>query len=53
MVTILMMSSKMVTLGILKTKVFSSKDYDVIVSLHDVISKILLHDSDCIVGVVM
>ena len=41
MVTSLMMSAKMTTLGLLKIKVFQNKDYDVIVSVHDFISKIL------------
>ena len=31
MVTILMMSAKMATLGLLKTKAFLNKDYEVIV----------------------
>ena len=37
--TILMMSAKMATLGLLNMKLLQNKDYDVIVS--DVISKIL------------
>ena len=40
MVTILLMSAKMATLGLLKIKVFLNKDYDVIISVHDVIKKI-------------
>ena len=36
------MSAKMAALGLLKTKVFKNKDYDIIVSVHDLISKILL-----------
>ena len=53
MVTILMMSAKMATLGLLKTKVFWNKGYDVIISVHDVTNKILLRDSNYIVDVVM
>ena len=36
MVPILMMSSKLVTLGLLKVKLFQNKGYDVIISVHDV-----------------
>ena len=36
---ILMMSAKLATLGVLKIKVFWNKDYDAIVSVHDVASK--------------
>ena len=43
----------MATLGLLKIKIFQNKDYDVIVSVHDVINKILSRDSDYIVDVVM
>ena len=53
MVTILMMSAKMATLGLLKTKVFWNKGYDVIISVHDVTNKILSRDSNYIVDVVM
>ena len=53
MVTILMMSAKMATLGLLKIKVFWNKGYDVIISVHDVTNKILLRDSNYIVDVVM
>ena len=34
MVTILMISAKMTTLGLLKVKVFCNKDYDVIIYAH-------------------
>ena len=44
MVTILMMSAKVATLGLLKTKVFRNKDYDVINSVYDVINKNLSRD---------
>ena len=53
MVTILMMSSKMATLGLLKIKVFWNKSYDVIISFHDFTNKILSGDSNYIVDVAM
>ena len=53
MVTILMMSAKMGTLGLLKIKVFWIKGYDVITSAHDVTNKILSSESNYIVDVVM
>ena len=52
MVTILMMPEKMATLGLLKTKIFWIKDYDVITFVHGVTNKIL-YDSSYIVDVVM
>ena len=53
MVTILMMSAKMATPGLLKIGVFWKKGYDVIISVHDVTNKILSRDSNYIVDVVM
>ena len=53
MVTILMMSVKMATLGYLKTNVFWNKDYDVIIYVYDVIDKILSRDSIYVADVVM
>ena len=53
MVKILMMSAKMATLRLLKIKVFRNKDYDVIISVYDVISKNLSLESNFIVDVVM
>ena len=53
MVTILMMSAKMATPGLLKIKVFWNKGYDVIISVHDVTNKILSRDSNYIVDVIM
>ena len=44
MVTILMMSAKMATLGLLQIKAFWSKDYDVIIPVYDVTNNILSHD---------
>ena len=51
MVAILMMSTKLVTLGFLKINMFWKKGYDAIISVHDVTNKILWHDSNCIVDV--
>ena len=53
MVTILMMSAKIATLGLLKIKVFWNKGYDVIISVHDVTNKILSRDWNYNVNVVM
>ena len=43
----------MVTSGLLKTKVFWKKVYDVIMSIHEVTNKVLSRDSIYIVDVVM
>ena len=48
-----MMSAKMATPGLLKIRVFGSKSYDVIISVHDVINKFLSRDSNYIMDVVM
>ena len=53
MVTLLMISAKMATLGLLKIKVFRNKGYDVIISVFDVINKNLSRDSNFIVDLVM
>ena len=53
MVTILMMSAKIATPGLLKIKVFWNKGYDIINSVHDVTSKILSRDSNYIKDMVM
>ena len=53
MVTILMMSAKSVTPGLCKITVFWKKEYDIIISAHDVTNKILSWDSNYIVDVVM
>ena len=53
MVTILIMSAKMATPGLLKIKVFWNKIYDVIIFVHDVTNKILSHDSNYVVDLVM
>ena len=48
-----MMSAKMATTGLVKIRVFWKKGYDVIISVYDVINKILSHDSNYIVDVFM
>ena len=48
-----MSSAKMATLGLLKTKVFWNKGYDVVISVYDTINKNLSRDSNYIVDVVM
>ena len=52
-ITILMMSTKMATLGLLKTKVYWNKGYGVIIFVHDVTNKILSSDSVYIIDVFM
>ena len=52
MVTILVMSAKMSTLGFLIKNLFWNKDYDVIISAHDVTSKVLSRESNYTVDVV-
>ena len=53
MVRILMISAKMATSDLLKVKAFRNKGYYVMISVHDVTSKILLNNSSYIVDVVM
>ena len=53
MVTILIMSAKMATLGLLKIKVFLNRGYDVIIFVYDVTNKILSCDLIYVVNVVM
>ena len=53
MVTTLMMSTKMATLGLLKVKVYWNKGYDVIIFIHDVKIKISSLESIYIVDIVM
>ena len=53
MVTILMMSAKMATLGLFKIRVFLNKGYDVIISVREVTNKFLSCDSDYIIDAVM
>ena len=47
------MSAKMANLGLLKIELFWNKSYDVKIYVHDVINKILLHESNYIVDVVL
>ena len=47
------MSTKVATPGFLKIKVFSNKGYYVIYYVYDVNNKILSHDSNYIMDVVM
>ena len=54
MVTILMMSAKLASPGLIKTKVFRNKGYGVIIPDYGVINKVLSRDSlHYIVDVVM
>ena len=53
MVAILMMLAKLATLGLLKTKVFRNKGYNIVISFHYVTNKILSSDSHYVVDVVM
>ena len=53
MVKNLMIPAEMATPALLKTKVFCNKSYYVIYSVYDVANKILSHDSNYIVDVVM
>ena len=52
-VTILMMSAKMTTPGLLKIRVFCRKGYDVMISVHDFTNKFLSRDSNYIIDVFM
>ena len=53
MITILMMSTKLTTPGLLKIKIFRNKGYDVMIPDYDVTDKILSRDSNYIVDMVM
>ena len=53
MVTILAMSAKMATPGLLRIKVFWKNGFDVIISVHDLTNKILSRDSNYNVNVAM
>ena len=53
MVTILKMSAKTATLGLLKIRAFWNNAYDVIFSANEVTNKFLLHYSIYIIDVVM
>ena len=47
------MPAKLATQGLLKIRVSSNKNYEVIIYVHDVTNKTLLRDSDYIVDLVM
>ena len=53
MVTILMMSAKITTPGLVKKRAFWKKGYDVIIFVHDVTNKILSCDSNYIIDMVI
>ena len=53
MATILIMSAKKATLGLLNIKIFWNEGYDVMISVYDVINKILPRESNCIVDVLV
>ena len=53
MVAILMMSTKLIALDLLKIKVFWNKGSDVLIYVHDVTNKILSRDANYIVDAVM
>ena len=53
MVTVLMMTAKIATVGVLKIIVFWNKGYDVIICIHDVTKIILLRGSNYTVDVTM
>ena len=53
MVSILMMSGKLATLGLLKVKLFWSKGYGFIIFAHEVTKQIFTPGSNYIVDVVM
>ena len=48
-----MISAKFAALSFFKIKIFWNESYDVMTSAHDVTNKILLRDSNYIVGAVM
>ena len=49
----ILMSAKLTILGLLKINIFQNKGHDVIISVDDVTSKILLRNSNYTVDVVM
>ena len=53
MVATLKMPAKLATLGLFKLKSLWNKDYDIIISVHDVINEILLSEPNYTVDVVM
>ena len=53
MVTILMMSAKIATLGFFEIKIFWNKVYEVIISVYSVINQKISSDSNYVADVVM
>ena len=53
MIIILLMLTKMATIGLLKVKLFWKQGYEVIINVHDVTNRILSRESNFIVNVVM
>ena len=53
MVTILMVSAKMANLVLLKIKIFWNKGYDIMITVYGIMNKILSHDSNDIVDLVL
>ena len=53
MFTILMMAVKMAAVDFVKIRVYLNKGYDVILFAHTLTNKILLHESNYIVDLVM
>ena len=53
MATVLMMSAKMATVGLLKIKLFRNKSYDIIMVVNDITNKMLSRESNCVVDMVM
>ena len=53
MATVLLVSAKITTLGLLKIKVFWNKGYDIIIFVQDIMSKTSSLDSSEVVDVVM
>ena len=51
--TISMMSAKMATLDLLKTKISWNKSYDITIFVHDVTHKVLSLESNYIIDVAM
>ena len=49
MVAILMMLEKLSVLGLLRIRVFWNKNYDIIISVHDVTNKVLSRYSNYVV----
>ena len=53
MVAIFIMAANLASLDFFKIKIFGNKGYDVIILVHDVTNKILSHDSNNVVDVLM